>query len=487
MNSGLINFPVSFNQERRLLSEEAARLGLSRLPPFHAVFGFTIGCEVNLRALESAFDEIIRRHTILRTAFVPSRNAATSEHQLAVKRFVQTGLFRSGVYQQLVVPSVMFRVLDREFAAVPSGEGALRRILEDELLSSFDCRHPPLFRAMTLTSESGERLLLVGIHHLIFDLWSLNLLKSELGILYSDALAHRSPSLPPLKTQFSDFTTWQQRWLHTPRAGDGISYWKRQWEIFEPAQINARDFPFAKSHISNGGFPGAENIVLDPRLASDARTFARRARITLHILFMTAFTIVLHRCTGKRSIAVWVNCANRVREGTESLIGWFVHSHIIGVDLSDDPPVSQLLQRVRGSVLGASAQQEIPLALLWLRSGRAAHFSDLFVLFDSLVEEQSMNGWQGGGGREEGSTGPLNLQRKYLPTIRADTRHGLRVNLIDAGLHLSLSAIYATEVFPSEAIAWVLNGIRIIAARIVDGGDGRVSSLTNCLGEPSRR
>ncbi len=326
--------PLSFAQERLWF--------LDRLEPGSAAYNVPAAVRLTGRldtaALAASFAGIARRHAVLRTTF-------------------QT---LDGVPVQAISAAAGLPLPAVDLAALPGTrrEAAARRLAEEEGMRPFDLVRGPLVRAALLRLAAEEHVALFTLHHIVSDGWSMGVLIRELAALYPAHLpgGASAPALPPLPIQYADFAVWQRRRLAGPLFDEQAAYWRRSL-----AGVPALDLPTDRPR---GRLPeprGAVATALFPRALNEGvARLARRQEATPFMVLLAVWSALLARWTGQLDIPVGFPVANRTRREVEGLIGFFVNTLVVRADLSGDPGFETLLQRLRATVLGAFAHQELP-------------------------------------------------------------------------------------------------------------------------------
>jgi hypothetical protein len=461
--------PLAFNQEKRLLLEEWARARSISYIPFTIPLILDFRGAFNLPALIAALKALVRRHAVLRTAFVPSRCKPAVERQARLDAFATTGIFMAGLYKQVILPEAELRPDIRALAS--SGEDAVHSEIESiavaALSDDFEFAQPPLMRA-TVLGIGARHFLIIVIHHLVADLWSLKILREEVTRLY--AYYQGAGSYPPLPSgTYADFVASQHARLNSAAFEGAIEFWRQQFSAFASAHLYFRDFPFASPPPAQQGFQcERQTLRINPGRAERLRAFARQFRVTSYVLFLAGLTTLLHRCTGKPAVAVWGNFLNRSRE-TERLIGWFANTHFMAIDYSDDPAVDQLLRRVRGVVFQALDHQEIPLAALWPALQPLPQGSDMKILFDFVGREFET---------EIGEPRPdLSIEELELPSIFMRAHVGLAILVRDTGGTIAIEATYSADRFSRPDICGLLAYFDSVLTRFMKSPETRTSEI----------
>ena len=295
---------------------------------------------LNVPALEKSLKEIVRRHEVLRTRFV----AVNGEPRQAVEDNATIELPIVG--------------LDH----VPSNEIQKRvaSILQEDSQTPFDLEGGPLVRAKLLRSGEREHVLLVTMHHIVADDWSMGVLIRELSALYRAFSAGRPSPLAELPIQYADFSIWQQKWFHGEALGQQLEYWKKQLAGLQPLQLPTdRQRPIVSS-----GKGSKISFTLSSDLTKKLRDLGRQQNATLYMTLLAAYQTLLFQYSGQTDIAVGTSIAGRRFTEIEGLIGCFLNMLVLRTDLSGAPTFIELLKRVKDVTLGAYAHQDLPFEKL---------------------------------------------------------------------------------------------------------------------------
>jgi len=329
--------PLSFSQ-RRLWFLDQLQPGN---PAYSLVQAIRIEGPLDLAALRSALQAIVARHASLRTTF------GTVD----------------GTPIQVVRPDATVQLPLRDLSGLAESEreAAAIGLAEQEARRPFDLERAPLLRTTLLRLSEADHLLVLNIHHIIVDGWSMGVLMQELQSLYPSFAAAEPPSLSELPIQYADFAIWEKQWLQGPLLEKLLSYWK--------GQLNGR--PASLQLLTDHPRPaletlrGATRSFALPKALSDAlMALSRREDSTLFMTLLAAFQTLLHRYTNQTDILVGTPVANRTRREVEPLIGFFVNTLVLRADLSGDPSFRELLGRVREAALQAYAHQDLPFEKL---------------------------------------------------------------------------------------------------------------------------
>jgi amino acid adenylation domain-containing protein len=329
--------PLSHAQQRLWFIDQL-ELGS---PLYNIPLALRLTGRFDIAAAESSFNEIIRRHEVLRTSF------ATEDGKP-----VQV----IGDYPPLILEVVDLSGEDEDEPADSRVEHLARR----EAQQPFDLGTGPLLRAKLLRLADEEHILLLTVHHIAADGWSFGILIREFSALYESFLQGRPAGLPDLPLQYADFAVWQNNWLRGEALEGQLAYWRGQLDSLTPLELPT-DFPRPAVASHKG-----ETITfqLDEELSRKLKELSRQHNVTLFMSLMAAFQVLLSRYTGQTDIAVGTDIANRNRLETESLVGFFVNELVLRADLSANPTFAELLRQVRRTTLDAYIHQDLPFEKL---------------------------------------------------------------------------------------------------------------------------
>ncbi len=334
--------PASFAQERLWF--------LDRLAPGKTVFNIPLALRIegNLSPahLEGVLRALIGRHETLRTRFAE----------------------RDGQPVQIVEPPGPWSlpVVDLESVPTEARDAEMRRLAQEDVERPFDLERGPLLRAVLLRFGPSEHALLLDMHHIISDGWSMGVLVRDITALYGNL------ALPELPVQYADFALWQRGWLSGETLERQIAWW-REALAGAPASL---DLPTDRPRPAAQTYLGTRlQVPFDGALSHGLAQFARRHEATPYMVFLAAFQALLGRASGQDDLTVGSPIANRHRAEVEPLIGFFVNTQVMRGDLRGDPTFRELLARARRSTLGAFAHQDLPFERLVVELRPERHLS----------------------------------------------------------------------------------------------------------------
>jgi pristinamycin I synthase-3/4 len=323
---------LSFVQERLWFLEE---LGLAG-PAYNLPAAFRLKGKVDTEALRVSIEELVKRHETLRTRFETI----------------------CGEGRQVIDPpeSYDLEVEDLEQVDEAEREAEGTRLVQQEIETGFDLERGPVFRVKLVRMGEEDHLLLMTIHHIVADGWSMGVMMRELGSLYGAMVGGGEAGLPDLAIQYGDYAEWQREWLTGKELERQLAYWR---EKLTGAPI--LELPTDRLRPGTPSFRGAGiELEISAGLREGLERIAREERATLFMVLMAGFQAVLGRWSGQEDVVVGTPIAGRRLRETEGLIGCFVNMLAMRTDLSGRPTFRELVSRVKEVSLGAYAHQDIP-------------------------------------------------------------------------------------------------------------------------------
>ncbi len=433
------NPPLSFAQQRLWF--------LHQLDPGSHAYTLPSAVRLNGRldvnALAESFNEIMRRHEILRTTF---------------------GL-REGQPVQIIARAQYLPLPLLDLSEWSEKEREARQLIADAATHIFDLSHGPLIRAKLLRLSEDEHVLLLTMHHIVSDAWSTGIFIQEAARLYAaiSSGAGAATTLESLPIQYADYAVWQREWLTDAVLDQQLSYWKQR---LQGAPILA--LPTDKPRPLRQSFAGArEKFSLSPDLSERIREVSRREGATLFMTLLAAFSVLLSRLSGQSDITIGTPVAGRTRTETESLIGYFINALVLRSDLSGDPTFKQLLKQVRETALGAYTHQEVPFEKLVevLHPERQTNHAPLFqVVFNFQNAAASV------------PTFP-DLTFSNIEIESNTTKYDLTLYMWDSPDELTGAFAYQTDLFEASTILRFIRSFEALLTNIVVEPGARVSTL----------
>ncbi len=399
---------------------------------------------LDLDALERSLGAVVARHESLRTRFA-----------------LYEGQPMQVVESEVVVP---LRRLD--LAALPSDRREVegQRAVAEEAGRPFDLGEGPLIRALVVRLGADDHIMLVTLHHIVCDGWSIDVLLGELGRCYNACVAGHRPPLAPLDIQYGDYSEWQREWLQGAELDRQLSYWRQQLADVPVLQLQA-DHVRPTVMSSRGG---EQPIGLSRGVTDKLTALGREERATLFMTLLAAFQTLLMRYTGQIDFAVGSPIAGRNRVEIEPLIGFFVNTLVLRTDLGGDPTFRELLQRVRAVTLDAYTHQDIPFEKLVeeLRPERATTHAPLC---------QAMFMLQNGPQKTPGLQGTT---AAAYAIERSTSKFEVTLSLRGGPDGVTGSLEYATDLFEPATIARMASHFARLVESAVTMPDARLSELS---------
>jgi NRPS condensation-like uncharacterized protein len=295
---------------------------------------------LDVEALRAAFEEVVARHEALRTTFVTE----------------------DGQGRQVINPPQRWELptISLEPLSESEQEDVIRRRFRGDAQTPFDLINGPLLRTRLIRLGARKHILIVTMHHIISDGWSMGVLIREVVMLYDAFLQDKTSPLLPLKVQYADYSQWQRDWLTGERLDRQLNYWRTRLEGVPILELPT-DFPRPASMTHEGA---SHPVDIDAATSTALVELARKQGATLFMVLLSALQVLLHRYSGQDDISVGTPIAGRTRPELEHLIGCFVNTLAIRSDLSDNPSFSSLLKQVQQNLTGAYDHQDIPFERL---------------------------------------------------------------------------------------------------------------------------
>ena len=420
--------------------------------PFYNIFSpLPIQFAVNVDLLRRCLNEIVGRHEPLRTTF------ASVE----------------GKPVQVIAPSLQLDLPVTDLSSLPAGarHAEAYRLATEEARTPFDLANGPVIRAKLLRLDLQDYILLLSMHHIVSDGWSLGILFQELGTLYMSFAAGQPSPLPELPIQYADFAVWQRGWLQGGVLDNQLSYWRRQL-----TGLPKLDLPADRPRPAMPSFRGSTFPLHVPAgLTVSLKRLSGEHEATLFMTMLAAFQALLHHYTGQDDIAIGSPVANRNRSEIEGLIGFFVNSLIMRTDFSGDPTFAEVLAQVRETALEAYANQDLPFEILVeeLQPDRDLSRNPLFQVIFQLMSAPtgaSGTGASGGNAAAGPATAPVNIQ---TGTAKFD----LNITLWESPEGVAGGIEYNTDIFDLATIARMAGHYHTLLHGIVANPDQRISQL----------
>ncbi|HEV2961541.1 MAG TPA: amino acid adenylation domain-containing protein, partial [Candidatus Angelobacter sp.] len=325
--------PLSFAQQRLWLLDQ-----LEPGSPFYNLpYPVRLRGKLDDAALQASLNWVVERHESLRTTFHEENGKPVQKISLKLVLSIS--------------------IIDLSHWAGAKQKEETQRLVGEEARTPFDLQHGPLLRARLLRLAEQDHLLLLTMHHIISDGWSLDIFVKEVAAFYQASLTGKLPTLEPLPIQYADYAIWQREQFHGDVLEQGLQYWRQKLAgPISPLQLPT-DYP--RPRIQR--YRGAQcHLAVEKELGKKLLPLARSEDITLFMFLLAAYQLLLHRYSGQEDVVVGSPIANRTPPEIEGLIGYFANTLALRTDMSGDPTVRELLWRVREVALDAYAHQDVP-------------------------------------------------------------------------------------------------------------------------------
>ena len=431
--------PLSFAQARLWF--------LDQLQPGSSAYNLSAAIrlkgQLNIEALEQSFNEIINRHEVLRTNFV----------------------IESGQVVQSITPTSTLTISFIDLKHSPEQEAEMERCIKQEAQKPFDLEHEPLLRNTLLQLSKEEHVLLLTMHHIVSDGWSINVFVRELAALYLAYSTGNSSQLAELPIQYTDFAYWQHQLLQGDVLEAQLSYWRKKLGGSIPVLDLPTDFPRPAIQSFSGK---QQQLILSKELSSALKILSEQEGTTLFMTLLTAFKTLLYRYTQQEDILVGSPIAGRNYSEIEQLIGFFINTLVLRTDLSGKPTFRELLQRVRETALGAYTHQDLPFEKLLeaVQAQRNLSHNPLFQVFFNMLNFSD----------EQIALPGLIVELLSLPEVGSKFDLTMYVKEQNEVIHLEI--VYNADLFESARISQMLEQMQYLLSQIVTNIDRRITDFS---------
>jgi hypothetical protein len=432
--------PLSFAQQRLWI--------LSQIDGGSAAYNVPLGLRLrgplDEEALGRALDRLMERHEALRTRIETVDGVACPRVSHAHSGFI----FRR------------HDLIDQDDA-----EDRLQAIMTEEAHAPFDLERGPLARARLVRVAPQDHALLITLHHIVSDGWSVGtVLRRELGELYRAFVRGQPDPLVPLAIQYADYAAWQRRWLSAEALTEQSAYWLARLAGAPPLL----DLPTDRKRPMQQTFAGNTiAIELDEKLTAGLKLLGQRYGMTLFMILLTAWALVLSRLSGQEDVVIGTPITSRTRTDLDGLIGLFVNSIALRLDLSGDLTVQQMLDRARVATLEAQENQDLPYEQVveLVRPVRSLANTPIF---------QVMFSWEND---DTGSFELVGLTTSEIPVAAAAARFDLTLTLKDSGRRIVGGLNYATALFDAATAERHMEYLRRVLEQTVKDPNQEVAAV----------
>ncbi|WP_164003074.1 condensation domain-containing protein, partial [Pyxidicoccus caerfyrddinensis] len=437
--------PLSFAQQRLWFIDQLA----PGSPAYNIPSSLRLSGLLDTEALRLSLEALVHRHETLRTTFREEP---------------------SGPVQVISPPTALrMDVIDLRSLPPEQRQAEAQRLAEAEALRAFNLTTGPLLRASLLVLDEQEHVLLLNVHHIVSDGWSMGVMVREVAQFYGAFVSGLPSPLPPLPLQYADFAAWQRQWLQGAELEEQLTWWRHQLEGAPQELELPTDRPRTHRTMPRGGHVP---VVLPRELSEALDALCLREGLTPFMFLLAAFQLLLSRYSGQDDISVGTSVAGRNRAELEGLVGFFLNTLVLRTRLDGDPTGRELLARVRDTALGAFTHQHIPFEQLQpMRDLRQAPlFQVMFMLQNLPSTELSVPGL---------SFRPMSTQGRVakfdLTLVLSRTADGFQ-----GGLE------YAADLFDASTAERMARHLLVLVEALVSAPERRLSNLT-LLAEDERR
>ncbi|MEO7533278.1 MAG: amino acid adenylation domain-containing protein, partial [Ferruginibacter sp.] len=431
------HIPLSFSQERLWFIDRLDGSVQYHIPTILRLTG-----KLNIAALNKALQTIINRHEILRTVILENE----------------------GEGYQYILGQDQWEMHIIDGAQYGENRQQLELDIKQLINAPFNLAEDQMIRADLIRLNEEDHILVVTMHHIVSDGWSLSIIVKEVVELYAAYIEGRSAQLPVLPLQYADFAIWQRSHLQGDTLKNKVDYWKNKLDGVEPFQL-----PFdSELPVLRDAKGAVAAFKIDKRLADKLQSISQQHGATLFMTLLSAFEVLLYRYSGQQDICVGTSVAGRQMQEVEGLIGFFINALALRTDVDGNISFNELLKKVRATTLEAYEHQDVPFekvvdAVVKERDmGRSPLFQVMFVLQNTLeVPELTFGG--------------VHLSREAFP--QDTTKFDLSVVITETEVGLQGSFQYSTDVYGEQSIVRMIDHFKNIIQSIITAPQQKISEL----------
>ncbi len=432
------HIPLSFSQERLWFIDQ-----LEGSLQYHVPTILRLKGELDKEALSNSLQEIVNRHEVLRTVFVESEDGKP--------------------YQQ-VKETGLWELKQEDGSIYKEDEASLQKYIQSLILEPFDLSKDDMLRATLVYRGEQEHILVTTMHHIASDGWSMGIIIKEVVSLYQSYSENKPVELPPLEIQYADYSIWQRDYLKGEVLQEKLGYWKEKLSGVASLEMPT-DFPRPVTQTSKGA---STRFIIEKRLSEQLQELSRQEEATLFMTLLSALNVLLYRYSGQEDVCVGTPIANRTRQETESLIGFFINTLALRTGVSAEKSFSELLKQVKVTTLEAYSHQEVPFekvveAVVKERDlGRSPLFQVMLVLQNTPQSSEI-------------GLGELQIVREVMPSNTAKFDLAFSMTENEDGLLGSLE--YNRDLYKPETIDQIIIHFEEILRSVVQDPQQKISGL----------
>ncbi|WP_050808442.1 non-ribosomal peptide synthetase [Collimonas fungivorans] len=442
---------LSFAQQRLWFLEQMGEVRQA----YHVPLGLQLRGELDRVALVQALERLVFRHEALRTSFIPQPGHGAVQHVAAAE-------------------VSHFQLLEHDLRHHPERDAERERLFAEEAAAPFDLARGPLIRGRLLQETRTQHTLLITMHHIVADGWSIGVLLNEISALYNAYRQGEHDPLPALAVQYPDYAAWQRSWMSGTVLAQHTAYWTESL-AGAPTLL---ELPTDHQRPPQQDYAGAwVDTVLDGTLAKKLKALSQRHGTTLHMTLLSSWALLLGRLAGQDDVVIGTPTANRNQQEVEGLIGFFVNTLALRIHLPEHATVATLLTHVRQQSLAAQQHQEIPFEQVVEHTHplRSMAHSPLF---------QVMFAWQNA---PQGRLSLAGLELTQLPFKQVTAKFDLTLSLGESGDTIAGVLEYATALFERSTVERYLGYWQRLLAAMVEDDTQQIARLAILSADERRR
>nr|WP_081431391.1 non-ribosomal peptide synthetase [Moorena bouillonii] len=432
--------PLSFAQQRLWFLEQLQQSS----SVYNEQTALHLRGSVDVTILEQVLTEIVNRHEVMRSNFT----------------------MVDGSPVMVISPhlKITLPIVDLQQLTEPEQFAQLQQLAVEEAQRPFDLAEGLLLRVSLLRLGEEEHVLLLTIHHIIWDGWSMGVFIEELSALYSAFCSQQPSPLPELPIQYRDFASWQRQWFTGEVLENQLNYWKKQLAGIPTLLELPTDRPRPPVQTSQGS---SLDFELNGELTQKLQALSQASGATLYMTLLAAWATLLYRYSAQEDIAIGSPIANRTRQEIEPLIGFFANTLVLRNDLSGNPSFLELLARVRSCAMDAYANQDVPFEQLVevLKPERSLSHSPLFQVMFGFQQAQI----------QKQELASLTLTPLVLKSAMVKFDLTLLMEKTESGIEARLE--YNSDLFDQQTIVRMVGHFQTLLAGIVANPQAQVSKL----------
>jgi amino acid adenylation domain-containing protein len=433
--------PLSFAQQRLwFLDQLEPGSSAYNIVATHRLIG-----PLDVVALEQGFNEVVRRHESLRTTVSVIDNEP----------------------RQIVAPAISIPLAVVDLGGLPMAEQEVeaQRVINQIGHQPFDLTRGPLIRTTLLRLRHTEHILIVTVHHMVSDAWSMNILFRELSHFYASFCRGESSSLPELAVQYGDFAVWQREWLQGQVLEAQLAYWRQHLKDSPAVLTLPADYPRPPVQTFRGEL---QSLQLPSKLCESLQALSRQENTTLFMVLLTAFKLLVYRYTRQEGVVIGIPVAGRNHTEVEGLIGFFISTLVLYTPFTDQDTFRELLAREREIELGAYDHQDIPFEKLVeeLQPERSLSHTPLFQIFFNMTSAE----------RHRLELEGLTVEP--IPPAEPESKFDMTLYVNHVGGEIRSRLVYNADLFSAERMAELLAQYEQLLSQVVENPDLKITEFS---------